>query len=227
MRRIDGIYGSCLYILLSLAGCKTGEKEKPQDTSQPYAEVQVIEPQTDNAEEEDIPVSLPVRPRKENCRLLQNTSYRIFNEQDGENPERYIKADWVEWGKEAGDYYLGKTDFRIEDGVDDCSGLDTKWIRTAHEALLYINDPVLEPGKIELMEGYPQHIWPGEAFSFIFAGREYSLKGEGNVLESYPVLTDKGEDVFKVVENYTLSLYSEESCAKIFLSIPYFDDKFV
>lgn len=82
---------------------------------------------------------------KEDFGILLPRSYRVYNE---ESPIASLTDKWVDLYQKNGAYYLGKPDFEIEKGFDECSGDSLVSIDSKNKTLLLMDYPGLKSGKI-------------------------------------------------------------------------------
>ena len=104
-------------------------------------------------------------------------------------------------------YYLGKTDFTIEKGYDECVGDSTRSIVSKNKSILFMDYPKLKLGKIKSLKLTKNKIWPGEKVTLKFENADYVFRAEGKVLSTEKrILDDNKEEIYKKVENYKLFL---------------------
>jgi len=157
--------------------------------------------------------------------ILLPRSYRTY---DNLNPASSLTKNWIELYENNGAYYLGKADFEIEKGFDECSGDSLKSIIPKRRTVVFMNYPELKLGKIKSLKIEEDKIWPKEKLSFTFNNEVYTLRAEGKVLSEEKRSTDDDkEEVFKKVEHYKLYLSTANTAEKLLLSEESFDDTFV
>jgi hypothetical protein len=157
--------------------------------------------------------------------ILLARSYRSYGE---ENPAVALTKKWIDLYEQNGEYYLGKADFKIEKGFDECSGDSLVSVLAKNKSIIFMDLPDLKLGKIKSLKIEEDKIWPDEKLTFAFNNVNYTLRGEGKVLSSEMVSTDDNtEEVFKKVENYKLYLSTGNTTEKLLLSEESFNDTFV
>jgi hypothetical protein len=157
--------------------------------------------------------------------ILLPRSYRSY---EGGNPAASLTKTWIDLYELNGEYYLGKVDFKIEKGFDECSGDSLISIIPKNKSIIFIDYPSLKLGKIKSLKINKDKIWPTEKVTYTFNNINYILRAEGKVLSSEMVSTDDNkEEVFKKVENYKLYLTSGNTTEKLLLTEQSFNDTFV
>lgn len=157
--------------------------------------------------------------------ILLPTSYRTY---DGKNPALALNENWIDLYEEKGEYYLGKTDFKIEKGFDECSGDSLKSISPKNKTIIFMNDPGLRTGKLKSVKIKKHKVWPKEKSTYIFNGINYVFRAEGKVISDFKTDPDvDGEEVFKNVANYKLYLTIGNNAEKLLLAEDSFQDTFV
>ncbi|WP_306565084.1 hypothetical protein [Flavobacterium lindanitolerans] len=203
------------FILFSCKKAEVVEQEKTVDT----VNVPVVEKET--------PVEMPADEAdfKNDFDILRATSYRTW---ENENPATSLTKNWADLYEKNGRFYLGKADFKIENGYDECAGDSTKIINSATKTLLFIDLPELKSGEVKSLKMDRNKIWPNEKITLAFNGTEYILRGEGEVLASEKVINDDGkEELFQNVKNYRLYISTKNTPEKLLLQEPSFNDTFV
>lgn len=207
------------YIVAALFLVSCGNSKKPkvekkaaiiEKPSEKPIEKKVVEETEEEEPETDIKILLP-------------STYRDW---EGENPANGLTKDWTDLYQKNGKYYLGKVDFKLEGGYSECSGDSTKTIETKTKTLLLIKNPDLKLGEISAMKPSKTKIWPGQKMAFKFNDVTYQLRAEGDVISSYKVHTDTGEELFQEVKNYKLYLSAEGISESLFLTEESFNDTF-
>jgi hypothetical protein len=157
--------------------------------------------------------------------ILLPRSYRSYV---GERPGIDLTQKWGDLYEQNGEYYLGKADFKIEKGFDECSGDSLVSIIPKNKTIIFIDYPSLKLGKIKSVKIEEDKIWPDEKMTLAFNNVNYTLRAEGKVLSSEMVSTDDNtEEVFKKVENYKLYLTTGNTTEKLLLAEESFNDTFV
>ncbi len=204
------------FILVSCGNSKKPKVEKQaaviEKHSEKPIEKRVVE-ETDDEEEE---------PEQEINILLPST----YRDWEDKNPVNSLTKEWTDLYQKNGKYYLGKADFTIEDGYSECSGDSTKTIEMKTKTLLLIKNPDLKQGEISAVKLSKTKIWPGQKMSFKFKDLTYQLRAEGDVISSYKVHTDNGEELFQEVKNYKLYISAEGIPESLFLTEESFNDTF-
>lgn len=203
------------FILFSCKKAEVVEQEKTVDT----VNVPVVEKET--------PVEMPADEAdfKNDFDILRATSYRTW---ENENPATSLAKNWADLYEKNGRFYLGKADFKIENGYGECAGDSTRIINSATKTLLFIDLPELKSGEIKSLKMDRNKIWPNEKITLAFNGTEYVLRGEGEVLASEKVINDDGkEELFQNVKNYRLYISTKNTPEKLLLQEPSFNDTFV
>ena len=68
--------------------------------------------------------------------ILLPRSYRNW---EGKNEANSLTKNWFDLYEKNGKYYLGKADFKLESGYDECVGDSTKIIESKNKTLLFID----------------------------------------------------------------------------------------
>jgi hypothetical protein len=162
---------------------------------------------------------------KSDFEILLPRSYRTYEKI---NPASSLTKNWIELYEDNGEYFLGKADFKIEKGFDECSGDSLQSIISKKKTVVFINYPELKVGKIKSLKIEEGKIWPKEKLSFTFSNDVYTLRAEGKVISEEKRSTDDDkEEVFKEVAHYKLYLSTANNAEKLLLSEESFDDTFV
>lgn len=156
--------------------------------------------------------------------ILLPRSYRNW---EGKNEANSLTKNWIDLYEKNGKYYLGKADFKLESGYDECIGDSTKIIESKNKTMLFMDSKDLKLGEIKSLKINKNKIWPKEKMSFTFNSVEYFLRAEGKVLSSEKVHTDEGSEIFQVVENYKLYISTKDIPEKLLLKEESFNDTFV
>jgi hypothetical protein len=157
--------------------------------------------------------------------ILLPRSYRSY--EDG-NPAASLTKTWIDLYEQDGEYYLGKADFKIEKGFDECSGDSLISIIPKNKSIIFMDYPGLKSGKIKSLKINKDKIWPTEKVTYTLNNVNYTLRAEGKVLSSEIVSTDDNkEEVFKKVQNYKLYLTAGNTAEKLLLTEESFNDTFV
>lgn len=157
--------------------------------------------------------------------ILIPRSYRTY---DGKNPVSSLTEKWLNLYEENGEYYLGKADFKIEKGFDECSGDSLKSILPNKTTVIFMDDPELKAGKLKSLKINKQKVWPKEKVTYVFNGVTYVFRAEGKVLSEEKISgSDDKEEVFKNVQQYKLYLKIGDNAEKLLLAEDSFHDTFV
>jgi hypothetical protein len=157
--------------------------------------------------------------------ILLPRSYRSYN---GSNAASSLTTKWIDLYEENGEYYLGKADFKIEKGFDECSGDSLKSILPKNKTIIFMDDPELKIGKIKSLKIEKDKIWPKEKLTYTFNNVNYAFRAEGKVLSEEKNVADDGkEEVFKNVAHYKLYLKIGDGAEKLLLTEESFSDTFV
>jgi hypothetical protein len=157
--------------------------------------------------------------------ILLPRSYRTY---DNKNPVSSLNEDWIALYEENGEYYLGKADFKIEKGFDECSGDSLKSILPKNKTIVFMDYPKLNVGKLKSLKIDKHKIWPKEKVTYTFNGLNYIFRAEGKVLSEFKVTSDDdGEEIFKNVEHYKLYLTIGNNAEELLLTEDSFHDTFV
>lgn len=160
---------------------------------------------------------------KEGFGILLPRSYRVYNE---ESPIASLTDKWVDLYQKNGAYYLGKPDFEIEKGFDDCSGDSLVSINSRNNTMLLMDYPGLKLGKIKSFKIDKNKVWPNEKVTYVFNNVSYTLRAEGKIISSEVHADGDKQEVFKVVENYKLYL-TVGNKEQLLLTEKSFNDTFV
>lgn len=151
-----------------------------------------------------------------------------YRDDEGKNPANALNKDWIDLFEENGSYYLGKTDFTIEKGYDECVGDSIRSIVSKNKSVLFMDDPKLKLGKIKALKLTKNKIWPDEKLTLKFDNTDYVFRAEGKVLSTEKrSLDDNKEEIYKKVENYKLYLKANNGPEKLLLQVETFNDTFV
>lgn len=171
-----------------------------------------------------IPIENIEEKDENNFKILLPTKYRDW---ENKNPADDVTNKWLELYEKNGTYFLGKADYKIERGFDECSGDSTKTIGTKNKTLILLEDIQLKLGALETVKFTKNKIWPTEKMSFRFNDIEFSLRAEGKVLSSEKVSTDNGTEIFQNVKGYKLYISANGGPENLFLQQESFNDTFV
>lgn len=205
-----------LLLVSVLFSCKDTKEIKPVKNTKITKDTlsTTIESKNDFTEEEF----------KSNFEILIPRSYRTY----GKNPAASLNEKWVDLYEENGEYYLGKANFEIEKGFDECSGDSLLSIMPKNKTVLFIDYPELKTGKVKAVKVKKRKVWPKEKVSFTFNNVNYTLRGEGKVLSDHKADAGQdGEEVFKEVAHYKLYLTIGNGPEKLLLAEEAFQDTFV
>lgn len=207
-----------LFVLLIVVSCNNSKEIKKEEIVkiQDTSVVEEITPIEESFEEE--------AEFKNDFDILLPRSYRNW---EGKNEANSITKNWTDLYEKSGKYYLGKADFKLESGYDECIGDSTKIIESKNKTVLFMDSKELKLGEIKSLKITKKKIWPKEKTSFIFNDVEYFLRAEGKVLSSEKVHTDNGLEIFQVVENYKLYISTKDIPEKLILKEDSFNDTFV
>ncbi|MDA6068602.1 hypothetical protein NJT12_03120 [Flavobacterium sp. AC] len=151
-----------------------------------------------------------------------------YRDDQGKNPANSLNKNWIDLFEEAGTYYLGKADFTIEKGFDECVGDSLRSIVSKNKSLLFMDYPELKLGKIKSLKLAKNKIWPGEKVTLKFDDTDYVFRAEGKVLSTEKrSLDDNKQEIYKKVENYKLYLKANNGPEKLLLQVETFNDTFV
>ncbi len=201
-----------------LFSCKDSKETKTEETIV-TSEKPVVK---DSVQEKEV---VSEEEFKNDFDILLPRSYRSY---EGENSAGFLTKKWIDLYEQNGEYYLGKADFNIEKGFDECSGDSLVSIIAKNKTIIFMDYPSLKLGKIKSLKINKNKIWPAEKVTFTFNNSNYTLRAEGKVLSSELVSTDENaEEVFKKVENYKLYLAIGNTTEKLLLTEQSFNDTFV
>jgi len=162
---------------------------------------------------------------KTGTKILLAGTYRIY---ENEDDTKELTKNWFELYEEKDNYFLDKADYSITNGTDECTKSETKTIKTRRKTLLLIDNSTLKKGKIEIVKDLKNTIWPEEEFVFVFKGKTFSLKAEGNILNTEQITDVDGiAKTWHEVSDYKLYLKSENSEEELIINEPSFNDTFV
>jgi hypothetical protein len=209
-----------LTILLALVfvSCKNSTQvEVKKNTIQPR--------ETTFEEKKQALVDEPIEVESKNdFEILLTSNYRDW---EGKNPVNNLTKNWVDLYEKNGKYYLGKADFTIERGYDECSGDSTKTVTSKNKTLILIESSNLKLGEINALKFNKNKIWTKEKMSFNYNNIDYSVRAEGDIISTNKVLTDEGEEISHVVKNYKLYISTKNTSEMLFLEEKSFNDTFV
>lgn len=162
---------------------------------------------------------------KNELEILLPRSYRTY---DGVNPASSLTGNWIDLYEENGAYYLGKANFEIEKGFDDCSGDSLKSIMPKNKTMVFIDDPALKAGKLNSVKINKHKVWPKQKVTYTFNDVNYVFRAEGKVVSQYEITPDDdGENFFKNITNYKLYLKIGNGDEKLLLAEDSFHETFV
>lgn len=157
--------------------------------------------------------------------ILIPRSYRTY---DHLNPVSSLTKNWMELDENNGEYFLGKADFEIEKGFDECTGDSLKSISPKNKTIIFMDYPQLKVGKVKSLKINKARIWPKEKVAYTFNGVTYTFRAEGKVLSEFKVASDdNAEEIFKNVSHYKLYLTIGNGAEKLLLAEESFQDTFV
>ncbi|WP_428229797.1 hypothetical protein [Flavobacterium sp.] len=207
------------FVLVSVLFSCNGSKEKRTEKN---SGVTNTAPVKDSLHDNEIGSS---KAFENDLDILLPRSYRTY---DGKNPAASLNEKWIDLYEKSGEYYLGKADFEIEKGFDECSGDSLNLIIPKNKTILFIDYPQLKLGKIKSLKIDENKIWPKEKITFTFNNVSYTLRGEGKVISSEKRQADDGkEEVFNNVQHYKLYLSAGDDAEKLLLAEDSFQDTFV
>lgn len=153
-------------------------------------------------------------------------SYRIWEKND---PTTVLNKEWYDLYEENGQYYLGKADYEVKDGFDDCAQVATKSVESRRNSLLFLKLKGLKAGAVEHVKISHSEVWPKESVAYSFNNQKIELKGSGTIKSTEVQTNEKGhEKVFHEVTNYKL-LYipSNRNKEKILFQVDQYDHVFM
>lgn len=162
---------------------------------------------------------------KNDFEILLASQYRDW---EGKNKANSLTKDWVDLYEKSGRYYLGKADFKLENGYSECTGDSTKVLNSKYKTVLFMDFPELKLGEIKSLKIEKNKVWPKQKISFAFNNVEYFLRAEGEVPSSFKVGNDNGkEETFTNIKKYKLYISTKEMPEKLLLKESSFNDTFV
>lgn len=207
-----------LFLLSILVSCNNSKEVKKEEIVEitDTSAVKEVAPKKEIVEEEiDF---------KNDFDILLPRSYRNW---EGKNEANSINKNWIDLYEKNGKYYLGKADFKLESGYDECIGDSTRIIESKNKTMVFMDLKDLKLGEIKSLNITKNKIWPKEKTTFTFNNLDYFLRAEGKVLSSEKVHTDNGLETFQVVENYKLYISTKDIPEKLLLNEESFNDTFV
>lgn len=162
----------------------------------------------------------PLQTDENQIAILLPFHYRISED---ENPTQAISPNWMELYKENETYFLDKARYKLKDGFDECADVPTISIVKNREALLFIDYPKLQKGKIPNLSIEKDEIYPNEKVSFVFNNVKYTLSGKGKIIDTHQTT----DGIFHNVEDYKLYLETNQKSQQLLLEEPNFNDTFV
>jgi hypothetical protein len=205
-------------VISIMFACKDSKEIKPEKASRVVKNSVVKDsvPQDEVVSEEEF---------KNEFDILIPRTYRTY---EGENPVASLTEKWIDLYEENGEYYLGKANFNIEKGFDECSGDSSKSIMPNNKTIVFMDYPELKLGKIKSLKINKNKVWPDEKVTYAFNNVNYTLRAEGKVLSTFKVSAeDDKEEIFKNVANYKLYLTTGNTTEKVLLTQESFNDTFV
>lgn len=161
---------------------------------------------------------------KNDFEILLVSSYRYW---EGENPANKITKDWFDLYKRGDKYYLGKADFTIEKGYDECIGESTRIVTSKNKTVLFLEYSDLKLGEVDALKLDKPKIWPKEKITFQYNNINYSIRAEGDFVSSDKILSEEGEEILQDVKNYKLYISTNNDAEILFLEEESFNDSFV
>ena len=153
-------------------------------------------------------------------------SYRMWEKED---PTAVLNKEWYDLYEENGQYYLGKVDYEVKDGFDDCAQVATKSVESRRNSLLFLKLKGLKAGSVEHVKISHSEIWPNESVAYSFNNQKINLRASGTI-KSTEVQTDEKahEKVFHEVTDYKL-LYipSNGNKEKMLFQVDQYDHVFM
>lgn len=159
--------------------------------------------------------------------LFKSLLPSTYRDWDNKNEVDQLTPNWVAVNEIDGQYFLQRSDFKVERGFSECVGDSTKTIIPNDKTLIFLESNALKPGKINTIAITRKKIWPNEKYTFVFNSVSYTLRATGDVKKTENVYTDDGLEVFKVVENYRLYLSENGMNEQPILHENGFNDTFV
>lgn len=192
----------------------------------------------------------------ENKNDFETLSPRAYRTWEGKNDVDIITDKWIELYREKDKYFLGKANFKIDNGFDECVEVKTKAIVSKNETVLFMDLPELKEGEITSLKIDKNKILPGEKIYFTYNNLKYYIRAEGKIIsyngnelnrklalddiEAYTInsngdtvyatqtlVVDDEDDTFPEVEDYKLFISTQDSKEQLFLQISSFNDSFV
>lgn len=153
-------------------------------------------------------------------------SYRIWEKED---PTAVLNKEWYDLYEENGQYYLGKADYEVKDGFDDCAQVATKSVESRRNSLLFLKLKGLKVGAVEHVKISHSEIWPKESVAYSFNNHKIKLQASGTIKSTEVQIDEKGhEKVFHDVADYKLSYISNyENKEKLLFQVDQYDDVFM
>lgn len=181
---------------------------------------------------------------------------RAYRTWEGKNDVDIITDKWIELYREKDKYFLGKANFKIDNGFDECVEVKTRAIVSKNETVLFMDLPELKEGEITSLKIDKNKILPGEKIYFTYNNLKYYIRAEGKIIsyngnelnrklalddiEAYTInsngdtvyatqtlVVDDEDDTFPEVEDYKLFISTQDSKEQLFLQISSFNDSFV
>ncbi|MBK8805514.1 MAG: hypothetical protein IPO21_02230 [Bacteroidales bacterium] len=153
--------------------------------------------------------------------ILLPTSYRIFET----DPLKILNKSWFELYSDKSGFFIKQTDCKIEKGLDECSGLETKTIKTSSNTILLIGGSKLQIGKL-LSVNVVASFLPGKKSTISFNNKTYTLQATGIVRKDEKLFKPEqvAEFYWDEVENYVLSISSADGKKSVLIEMPGFKD---
>lgn len=153
-------------------------------------------------------------------------TYRLW--EDADDPTLLIDTTWLEIFAKGEDVDIKPLSFLIENGFDDCAGVNTKSIKTENKTILFIQPGRLKAGIKSAVSISKELLWPGVNTTFKCHGVEYTLAGKGTINGSETYTDDADQTyAFHSVSNYSLQLTGPQGNIFTLVDEESFNDTFI
>ncbi len=108
-----------------------------------------------------------------NVQILLPDAYRITSAED---PTKILNKNWFDLYKKGSHYYLRKLKYKINKGIDECTGLKTKEIETPNYSILFIDYKFLSNGRVAHLIPSKKILHPNDKIILNYYGVKYKIR---------------------------------------------------
>lgn len=212
-----------LFTLLVFIGCKDDKKEV--EVTQPTTTTEVAE------EVEDEKPTLTIYGKEENL-VLDILLPRYYDKDFHQADLDKVNNKWLAFEEKKGLFQVLKADYAISEQTNECTESEQIGIFSTGpiEPIFFLGpNNLIKKGTKTALNIKAQPLWPENPQEYLFNGKQYILRSEGKVVDSYKYTDDESpkEKVFKKFKNYKLYLTVNGEAEQLVLDIPSFNETFV